>query len=199
MSAVAAPLVGGGVSLLSKIFGGGSNPAASAMGAVGNQAGFLSSVGNPLLSKASSYYQTLLGNSRSAIQTLLAPETNQIADTYRGAKAGLTQSGLRGGAKDMATANLNRDEAGTVAGLPAAAKGAALTGAQGLGTAASGAALGGYQSLVGPAESQYQFGVKESDLTGQGLGSFFASLLQSLGKGGGGLGSGAGAGIGGGT
>ena len=187
MAAAAAPLIGGGVSLLGKLFGGGSNPATPAMGNVSNQAGFLSGVGNPLLSKASSYYQTLLGNSRSGIQTLLAPETNQIADTYRGAKAGLAQSGMRGGAKDMATANLNRDEAGAVAGLAPAAKASALSGAQGLGLGASQGAQQGYASLLGPAESQYQFGVKESDLTGQGLGSFFAQLLQSFGKGGGGL------------
>lgn len=185
MAAAVPALVGGGIGLLSKAFGGGSSPASAAQstatGSTLGQAGFLGSTANPLLSRAAGYYQALLGNSRAGLQTAIAPQVNSIADTYRGAEAGITQQGLRGGAKDMAVANLERDKAGAIGALPLQAKSAAAGAGGQLGATLSGQSLGGYQGLLGVGENARQFNVGQSNLTGQGLGSLTAQILQSTG------------------
>lgn len=95
---------------------------------------------NTAFDQSQNYFAPILGGSRAAIDQTLAPERAQITDTYRGATRALDTSGVRGGSRDLATAELNRDRAGRLALLPGAARANAATGMAQLGQARAGAA-----------------------------------------------------------
>lgn len=112
---------------------------------------------------ATNYYSTLLSGNRAAQAQATAAPAARISDIYGGAQRNLEQQGVRGATKDVATANLGRERASSLAGLvtgvqPAAAgalasigesqqnRGASMTGA---GTSAYGNLLGqGYQNRI---------------------------------------------------
>ena len=190
MSAAAIPIIG---SLAGGLIGGGGGSGAQAglapaISGLTNNASFFSRTGAPLLSSAASYYQKLLGNSRSALQTAVAPVTNQIADTYNGARGQLDYSGVRGATKDMAVANLARDKAGAIAGVPFQARAGAASAAAGLGTNLGSLSTGSLSPLLGTGEQSRQFNTGQGNLQGEALGGMFAQLLKGLGGKGGGSG-----------
>lgn len=190
------PLIGSAIGLFGGRNVGGPSGLEKAMMSSGQAAGGqlvrqgtqLTATGRPLLDKASNYYQTILSGSRGAQQQLLAPEIGQITDTYRGAERGLERSGVRGPARDVATAELARDRAGAIAGLipglrPMAAAQIGDLGryqtTAGLGATSAGASV--YDSLLGRSLQsrglQHEIG---SDFGG-GLGALTADLMKGVG------------------
>jgi hypothetical protein len=112
---------------------------------------------------ATNYYDTLLrGDRASAAQATAAPAA-RITDIYSGAQKNLEQQGVRGAQKDVASADLNKNRASSLAGLvtgvqPAAA--AALTSigqtqqAQGIGATTSGNST--FTNLLGQGQQNRQ-------------------------------------------
>lgn len=84
-------------------------------------------MGLPATQNALQYYATLLRGSRSAMQLATAGPAAQITDVYRGAQRGLEHQGVRGGERQTALAELNRDRAAAVAGLTTGQQGAAAS------------------------------------------------------------------------
>lgn len=66
---------------------------------------------------ATSYFDTLLRGNRAQQAQATAAPTARITDVYSGAERGLEQSGVRGAARDVASADLTRNKAGAIAGL----------------------------------------------------------------------------------
>lgn len=75
---------------------------------------------NQSFGAANNYFSPVLNGGRAAIDQTLAPERAMITDTYRGADKAL--DGMRGGTRDLAKAELNRDRAGKLALLGPAAR-----------------------------------------------------------------------------
>lgn len=162
---------------------------AQQLGAQGQQ---LLGAGMPLVKSAGNYYQQLLMGNRAQLQNAVAPETNQIADLYRGAERGLERSNLVGAQRDQASAELNRDRVGKMAGAalgvrPAAAAAAGSLG-QGL-TAGAQSAFSGQanilDSLLSGARDNRQIETQQGASWGGTMGRMLADLLGNY-KGGGG-------------
>lgn len=66
---------------------------------------------------ATSYFDTLLRGNRAQQAQATAAPTARITDVYSGAERGLEKSGVRGAARDVASADLTRNKAGAIAGL----------------------------------------------------------------------------------
>lgn len=73
---------------------------------------------NPDFEQAAGYYRNILSGDRAAAAGALAPDIAAITENYRGAERN-AQSTLRGGQRDLALAELNRDRVGKTAGLRA--------------------------------------------------------------------------------
>lgn len=91
----------------------------------------------PAYQQAMSYYQRLLGGNRAQMSLATAAPAAQINDLYRGAQSGINRGMLRGGERDLASATLNRDRVGKLAGLvtgvqPMAAEGLSKLAGNGL-------------------------------------------------------------------
>lgn len=125
-------------------------------------------VGLPAAGRTAGYYSTLLGGDRAAMRAATAGPRGAIEDTYRGAARGIERSGLRGGSRDQALAELAREGAGKVAGLTSGVQPMA---AEGLGNLAG--------SLIGQGGAN----LGNSALTGQSLlsqaGSMFGTQTQN--------------------
>ena len=105
----------------------------------------------PAYDAAAAYYTPLASGSRGAMDQALAPDRAAVTDTYRGASNALNASGVRGGSRDLATAELNRDRAGRLALLAPAARANAAAALPGI--AAGRTQLGAAQGGVGTALS----------------------------------------------
>lgn len=160
------------------------------------------------LDQSQNYFSPLLAGSRGAIDQTLAPDRAMITDTYRGAGKALEQSGMRGGTRDLASAELNRDRAGKLALLGPAARANAATSMQGVSQQRAG--MAGQQAGVGaglfgqavgakggavPAYATLFSGANQRDLmqgqynnqAGSAIGSMIFDAVKSRGsKGGGG-------------
>lgn len=155
----------------------------------------LAQSGMNLQRPAAGYYQTLLRGSRPAMAQAVAAPTAAITETYRGAERGLERSGVRGAAKDVATADLNRQRASQIAGLttgvqPFAAEALAGMGGQqigqGVGAATAGAGVLGqagnlYGGLLQSGTANRQYGRQEGAQMGAGLGGLIFDLINGLG------------------
>jgi hypothetical protein len=73
--------------------------------------------GMPAMRSSLNYYQTLLSGNRAAMSQAVAGPTAQLTDLYRGAERNLEHKGVRGGARDLATAELGRDRTNQLAQL----------------------------------------------------------------------------------
>jgi hypothetical protein len=73
--------------------------------------------GRDYLQKPAHYFETLLGGNRAAMAQAVAAPTAQISANYRGSERALNQAGVRGAARDVAVADLNRQRASQIAGL----------------------------------------------------------------------------------
>lgn len=154
------------------------------------QAGALTGQGRDYLQGPANYYQTLLRGNRAAMAGAVAGPTAQLTDVYRGAERGLERSGVRGAARDVASADLNRQRASQIAGLttgvqPAAAAGLAGLGSEVLGAAAplygAGANLYSnagniYGNLLGQGAVNRKYGREEGEKTGKAIGGLIADV-----------------------
>ena len=144
----------------------------------------------PAYGKAISWYQSLLGGNRTAMNQAVAPAVGQLNETYKGAERGLDRMGIRGGERDMARAELQRQKAGQIGGLtvgvqPAAADKLGQLGMQGMYASLNGSQASGsagmnaaniYDSLL--RRSDVQFG-RDAE-TGQSLMSLIMPWLNQL-------------------
>jgi hypothetical protein len=138
--------------------------------------------------RALSYYDTLLHGNRAAQAQVTAAPRGAITDTYRGATQGLEQSGVRGAARDEATANLNRDRAGKIASLvsgvqPMAANAVGSMGQSliGEGSQRLGSAGEIWGGLFGQAAKNQLAAQQHSDQTNAQIGSFLFDILNGSG------------------
>jgi len=156
----------------------------------------MSRAGGTDLDAAGNYYRNIL-SSRVAGRESLAPEMTSAMEFYRGAE-GKAKRTLRGGGRDYALAELDRQKVGQMAGMLPAARRSAAEGAAGVGATRvqGGSALTGQgvnaatsagwlnQGLFNQA-SQIRQQEREG---GSSWGKFLGDLIQSApwGKGGGG-------------
>lgn len=75
-------------------------------------------MGQPAMQKAMQYYMTLAGGGRGAMNAALAPERNQMAETYRGAEQGMMARMAPGAGRDRAIAEMYRKKAGDMGMMP---------------------------------------------------------------------------------
>jgi hypothetical protein len=104
------------------------------------------------LQGAGDYYSNILSNRRSARESL-APETSTALEYYRGA-GNKVQRTMRGGARDTAQAELDRQKVGQIAGFLPSARANAAQGMERVGSATgnlggSALAAGGQQTGAG--------------------------------------------------
>lgn len=91
----------------------------------------LTQAGGQNLGAAGDYYRNIL-SSRSAARESLAPETTTALEYYRGAE-GKAKRTMRGGSRDYALAELDRQKVGQIAGFLPQARANAAQGATGVG------------------------------------------------------------------
>ena len=91
--------------------------AQASAGQLGRFGGQAWNQGQDLQRAPGQYFQTLLSGNRAAMSQALAGPTAQITGNYRGAQRGLDQAGVRGAARDVAQADLNRDRVSKIASL----------------------------------------------------------------------------------
>jgi hypothetical protein len=175
--------------------------AQSAAGNLTQQGNALIGQGVPMLGQAGNYWQTLLSGNRAAMAQATAGPRAALTDVYRGAESNLERSGIRGAARDVASAELGRDRAGQIARLttgvqPGAAHALAGVGSQLLGTGAPmlGQAGGIWGNLLGAGFDNRQYARGEGEKGGKAIGGLIFDILQgTLGKkfgGGGNMGAG---------
>jgi hypothetical protein len=114
--------------------------------------------GMPQLQQAGNYYQNLLSGSRSGMTAALAPEISATTDVYKGAERNLERSGVQGAQRDMAKAELGREQAGKISGMIQGVRPGAASALAGLGGSMVTAGVGAMGSA----------------------GSVYANLLQGL-------------------
>lgn len=160
----------------------------------------LTSAGMPAVQGASTYWQTLVNGNRAAMRGAVAGPTAALTDQYRGAERGLERSGVQGGVKDLAKAELGRDRASKIAGLttgvqPAAAAqlgdlGSRLTGQGATATHGAGQLYG---NLLGQGFDNRKYAREEGEKASSSIGSLIFDILNGtvgkMGKKGGGGGS----------
>lgn len=96
---------------------------------LGNQGQDTYNVSNPAYSQALNYYSQILSGDKGAVSQAIGPEAEALAELTAGEQRSLSNSGLRGGARDQALAESGRAGAGKIAGLiPQARKDAAAAG-----------------------------------------------------------------------
>ena len=142
-----------------------------AAGALMGQGQSLFGAGMPAMRTALNYYSTLLQGNRAAMNQAVAGPTAQITDMYRGAERNLERTGVRGGVKDLATAELGRDRTSKLAQLttgvqPMAAASLGSLGGQATGQAqgATAGAGGLYSQIMG---QQFQNRQNTNQMLGQ--------------------------------
>lgn len=115
-------------------------------------------MGRAALGGATNYYQRLLGGDKSQLAQAVAPERAALTDTYRGAERGLDRTGAQGAARDIASADLNRDRAGKIGAL------------------VSGVRPGAAAALGNLGQAGVQMGIGAT----QGAGGIYAQMLNGL-------------------
>lgn len=155
-------------------------------------AGTLSTQGRALIqqgqanqSPAANFYRTLLMGSRGSMNQAVAAPTAAISDVYSGAERNLEHSGVRGAAREVASADLGRQRAGQISGLitgvqPAAAQGLAQIGGQQTAQGITAQAAGGnlFGNLLGEGFRNRVYGNQQADAAGQSTGALIAGLVQ---------------------
>src|SRR5262245_4556493 len=163
------------------------------------QAGQLSKQGINTLQQPINYYQSLLSGNRAAMSGAVAPAVAQITGNYRGAGRALEHSGLRGAARDVASADLNRQRVSQIAGLTTGVQGDAAKALAGMsemqinaanplyGAGTSLAGTGGslygnagniYGNLLGQGANNRAYARQEGEKTGAAIGAFARDLGQ---------------------
>jgi hypothetical protein len=108
----------------------------------------LYNVGSESYGNALDYYNQILSGSKAAGMRAIAPQVSQIEDVGAGARASLEASGLRGGARDAASAALTQQTAGQIGNLIPQAQQVAAQQAGTLGLGGAQAGLAGVQGAA---------------------------------------------------
>jgi hypothetical protein len=153
--------------------------------------------GQSTLAQPTNYYSRLLSGNRALQSQAVAAPRAAITDTYRGAERNLERSGVRGAARDVASAELGRSRAGAISSLitgvqPGAAS--ALTaigenqtgmgaGIAGQGSSATSASGGIFGNLLGQGTQNRVYARGEGEKFGQGFGGLIFDLLSQAMKG----------------
>lgn len=194
MPAIAVPIIAAGIGTAGSIYAankmaGATKDATAASSQIAQQqlglANRLLASGMPKVDAASGYYNTLLRGDRSAMRQAVAGPTAALTDQYRGAERSLERSGVQGGVRDLAKAELSRDRANSIAQLTTGQQGKAAASLADLGT---NLIAGGGTNLSGAAEtaggvmrskigaSQFQYGADQQ--TGAAVGSLIFDILR---------------------
>jgi hypothetical protein len=145
----------------------------------------LFSQGQPYSQQAGDYYSKLLGGNRAQMSMATAAPRAAITDVYRGAEHGLERSGVRGAARDVATAELGRDRASKIAGLTTGVQPGAAAALADMGTnmtsQGTGALQGAgsiWQNLLGQGYNNRVYGRQEGEKAGTGIGGLIFDILS---------------------
>lgn len=117
--------------------------------------------GLPATMSSINYFAKLLQGNRATMQQAVAGPMRQITDTYRGAERGLERQGIRGGVRETAMAELNRDRAANIAGLTTGVQGQAANALADIGSSLTSQGMSGISGAAG------QFGSAASGYGGQ--------------------------------
>jgi len=90
-------------------------------------------MGQPAMAKAMQYYTTLAGGGRGAMNAAMAPERNQMAESFRGAEQGMLARMGPGAGRDRAIAEMYRNKAGAMGMMPFQARQGAMGQLAGMG------------------------------------------------------------------
>lgn len=139
----------------------------------------LFNIGLPAYAQAVEYYQKLLGGDRATMQGAVAPSAEMIRDSYQGLTKGVLSGTVRGGGRDQALGEIQRQQGADIAHLisgvqPAAANALMSGGLAGAQTAMQGEAAGG-QFYVSALNNLTQGRLTEAGLA-QGSKEFAAGL-----------------------
>lgn len=141
--------------------------------------------GFPLLQRSASYYGSLLNGNRASVTSTLAPTVSQINQTYSGASRNLDRM-APGAGRDEARAELDRQRAGQVGGLPLQARQGAAASLMGLGESAVGGGTGAlgsassiYGQLIGANQTQQNINNQQDYQLGQNLSQIIGQFLQA--------------------
>jgi hypothetical protein len=142
----------------------------------------------PWLRQAGNYYSTLLSGNRAAQSQAVAPGYAAATDVYRGAQRNLDQQGIRGAARDVASADLNRQRASQLAGLvtgvqPAAAGALSKLGIEGMQSAAPLLSTSGniYGNILGRGMQNRQWATQQGTEAGSAWGQLFRDMMEDFG------------------
>lgn len=150
MGAAAVPIMMGATSLGQAYFGSRRsgeekrllNAQTNQLNQLSGQGASLFGAGMPAMRSAISYYDTLLRGDRASQAQALAGPMAGITDLYRGAEANMQRTGVRGGVKDLMTAQLGRDRTNQIGQLTAGVQPMAASALASLGSSATGQAQG---------------------------------------------------------
>jgi len=164
--------------------------AQSSAGALSTQGMNLLNQGSPMLGQAGNYWSTLLKGNRAQMSEATAAPRAAITDVYRGAGRNLERSGIRGAGRDLATAELGRDQASKIAGLTTGVQPAAAEALGGIGSdltrTGAGMAQGAgsiWANLLGQGQFNRQYGRMEGEKFGTSMGGLLFDILNgTLGK-----------------
>lgn len=141
--------------------------------------------GLPGVQQSMGYYSSLLNGNRSQMGLATAAPRAAITDQTRGAEQGLERSGLRGGIRDLAKANLQRQSAGQIAGLttgvqPDAARALGALGSETVGQGGNMLGQSGsiYSKLLGEGFDNRKYARKEGQDAGSSIGSLLFDVLN---------------------
>lgn len=150
----------------------------------------LTASGTSTLQQPTNYFSKLLSGNRALQSQAIAAPRGAIEDTYAGAERSLDRSGVRGAARDVAKADLAKNQAGAISSLitgvqPGAASALTSIGTteQGIGANISGQGIGAtggsgnlFQNLLSQGSANRQYGNQQ----GQQFGGAFGKLLFGL-------------------
>jgi hypothetical protein len=145
--------------------------------------------GQDQLRAPTNFYQQLLSGNKAAVSQAVAPDVANLRDVYSGAHKQLERSGTQGASRDMASAELGRQEAGQLGSFvlgarPAAAE--AMT-AMGQNTRAAGVGMGMnaaniYGSLLTGARQDRAYNGAISQQIGENTGELLTSIYKAWGS-----------------
>lgn len=152
---------------------------------------FFATQGQQYLQQPANYFSTLLSGNRAAMNNAVAPAVAQITGNYRGATRALEHSGMRGAARDVATADLNRQRASQVAGLTTGVQPYAAEQLAGLGQNMMGLAPGMmgtagtlYGGMLGAGFRNREYSRDEGEKTSKAIGGLVRDVGETVFKGG---------------
>lgn len=175
-----------------------STGASSAAGQLGGAGATLYGQGSGALGQTSSYYETLLGKGgRGAMESATAPAAESISDLYGGMSKSLEGSNVRGGVRDLALAEAEREKRGKISRLTAGVQPAAASALTDIGKFQTSSGLGAtgqsggiYADLLGKGLAGRGLGFQgrlageeARGKTGADIGNMLFSLLASSGGG----------------